>query len=256
MPEQPVELNLRLATLSDEALLQVATVDREKYTPESVSRVTEELRRRGVTEVTPELYERVRAGARATNEPMYGGFWRRLASLFLDLLVLSPFVLMALWVDSFSRFSQACTLLPNLGFSIFYHVGLVQRFGGTPGKLLMRLNITKLDGTPVGWREAWLRFLPDLIFSLSIGLSMSYASFRMTEADQALAFVARTQRRAALAPGFATIQLVNNLWVWSEFLVLLTNRKRRALHDFLAGTVVVRRPSAPRDLETELSTVS
>jgi uncharacterized RDD family membrane protein YckC len=29
--------------------------------------------------------------------------------------------------------------------------------------------------------------------------------------------------------------------VWGEFLVLLTNRERRALHDFIAGTVVVRK---------------
>jgi len=34
--------------------------------------------------------------------------------------------------------------------------------------------------------------------------------------------------------------------LWSEFVVLLTNRKRRALHDFIAGTVVILRGvSAP-----------
>jgi uncharacterized RDD family membrane protein YckC len=28
--------------------------------------------------------------------------------------------------------------------------------------------------------------------------------------------------------------------LYSEFIVLLTNKKRRALHDFMAGTVVIR----------------
>ncbi|WP_233080719.1 hypothetical protein [Rheinheimera soli] len=31
------------------------------------------------------------------------------------------------------------------------------------------------------------------------------------------------------------------IWIWSEFLVMLTNKKRRALHDFMAGTVVIRK---------------
>lgn len=35
-------------------------------------------------------------------------------------------------------------------------------------------------------------------------------------------------------------QVVENIWVWSELVVLLTNRKRRALHDFIAGTVVIK----------------
>ena len=29
------------------------------------------------------------------------------------------------------------------------------------------------------------------------------------------------------------------LWVWSEPLVMLLNKQRRAIHDFLAGTVVL-----------------
>jgi uncharacterized RDD family membrane protein YckC len=29
------------------------------------------------------------------------------------------------------------------------------------------------------------------------------------------------------------------IWFWSELAVVLLNRRRRALHDFLAGTVVV-----------------
>jgi uncharacterized RDD family membrane protein YckC len=34
-----------------------------------------------------------------------------------------------------------------------------------------------------------------------------------------------------------------NVWIFSEFVVLLTNKKRRALHDFMAGTVVIRKES-------------
>jgi len=34
------------------------------------------------------------------------------------------------------------------------------------------------------------------------------------------------------------------VWVYGELIVLLTNKKRRALHDFLAGTVVIRSAKA------------
>lgn len=50
----------------------------------------------------------------------------------------------------------------------------------------------------------------------------------------------RHKRLLELAPlwynQFMYCQLI---WVWSEFIILLSNEKRRALHDFLAGTVVV-----------------
>ena len=36
------------------------------------------------------------------------------------------------------------------------------------------------------------------------------------------------------------ITWLTNAWVWSEFIVLLCDPRRRALHDFLADTVVVR----------------
>jgi hypothetical protein len=31
----------------------------------------------------------------------------------------------------------------------------------------------------------------------------------------------------------------NTIWVWSEVVVILFNERRRALHDFIAGTIVV-----------------
>jgi uncharacterized RDD family membrane protein YckC len=30
------------------------------------------------------------------------------------------------------------------------------------------------------------------------------------------------------------------VWIWSEFITMLFNKRRRAIHDYIAGTVVVR----------------
>lgn len=52
---------------------------------------------------------------------------------------------------------------------------------------------------------------------------------------------------AELQPAWVTcVEYATVVWLLSELVVLLFNEKRRALHDFIAGTVVVRVPG--RDL--------
>ena len=39
---------------------------------------------------------------------------------------------------------------------------------------------------------------------------------------------------------FSIYSWLSNIWVYSEFIVLLTNKRKRALHDFIANTVIIR----------------
>ena len=39
---------------------------------------------------------------------------------------------------------------------------------------------------------------------------------------------------------YQSVNIIASIWIWSEFIIMLTNKKRRALHDFMAGTVVIR----------------
>ena len=41
---------------------------------------------------------------------------------------------------------------------------------------------------------------------------------------------------------------MQQIWIWSEFVVLLFNRRKRAIHDFIAGTVVILKEFAEPDL--------
>ncbi|MBC7525059.1 MAG: hypothetical protein H7239_11545 [Flavobacterium sp.] len=46
----------------------------------------------------------------------------------------------------------------------------------------------------------------------------------------------------SLSPILFTIySWLANIWTWSELLVLLTNPRKRALHDYVAGTVIVKK---------------
>jgi hypothetical protein len=56
-----------------------------------------------------------------------------------------------------------------------------------------------------------------------------------------LAYWDRMVRLAELQPPFAIwVSNDNMVWVGSEMIVMLFNRQRRALHDFIAGTLVVK----------------
>jgi len=174
----------------------------------------------------------------------YAGFWPRLGSLLLDLAIQVPLGGMVFWADRYFRLFEVYYLLPGALFGLFYSVYLVQRFGATPGKLIMGIRIRRLGGEPVRYHEAFIRYLPDFVLSLAMSVALTVPLLHMSDAEYlSLSFLGRYQRLADLAPSwYRPLQTAQNIWVWGELIVLLTNRKRRALHDFIAGTVVVHNP--------------
>jgi uncharacterized RDD family membrane protein YckC len=43
---------------------------------------------------------------------------------------------------------------------------------------------------------------------------------------------------------YATISILQQVWIYSEVVVVLFNKRKRALHDFIAGTVVIQKKFA------------
>jgi uncharacterized RDD family membrane protein YckC len=176
-----------------------------------------------------------------TDTLRYAGFGPRLASLLLDVIILLPLSALNFWAGEHWRLFDVYYLIPGTLFGLFYSVYLVRRFGGTPGKLIVGIRIRKLDGEPVGYREAFLRYFPEFVFVVLMSMALLIPTFHMSDAEyHSLAFMERSKRMLELAPfWYKPLQWVQTAWVWGELIVLLTNRKRRALHDFIAGTVVV-----------------
>ena len=177
---------------------------------------------------------------------IYASFWQRLGAYILDALILLPLVAFGFWGSEQSRLFHGYYFLPSIVFGLWYHAHLVRRYGGTPGKLLVGIRIVKTDGTPVGYREALLRYSVLLVLATVSQAVYAQIPLAMTDAEYfAMDWQERAVRMRELAPGWlAWVTLATNIWVWSEFIVMLTNKKRRAIHDFIAGTVVVRSDSA------------
>jgi uncharacterized RDD family membrane protein YckC len=171
----------------------------------------------------------------------YAGFWRRFGAYWLDVLVLLPLTGLVLWLGEKSRLFQLYYFIPGLVVGLVFHVYLVKRFGGTPGKILLKMRIARLDGTAVSYREALIRY--SVLFALVTLTSVATVTgtLGMSDAEYAsLGFVARNEKLMELMPRwFMPVNILLNIWIWSEFIVMLTNKRRRALHDFMAGTVVI-----------------
>jgi len=175
-------------------------------------------------------------------ELVYAGFWRRFGAYWIDFLALLPLMGIAYYFGQQSRLFQLYWFVPGLLIGLWYHVYLVRRYGGTPGKLLLDTRIAMTDGSPVTTNAAALRY--SVLFALSVAASLAIllAALRMTDDEYfSLAYLARAQRLVELAPPwYQPVNILLQIWVWSEFITMLFNKKRRAIHDFMAGTVVIR----------------
>jgi uncharacterized RDD family membrane protein YckC len=176
------------------------------------------------------------------NESIYAGFWTRLGSLLLDFLILLPYVILILFLNGLSKNAYYLTFIPGLIFHFWFSIYLVKRYGGTPGKLIVGIKVLKLDGTDVTWREAILRQIINFALTVFASAITIYAlSIADGEYYESLGWMKKQQYLFALTPLLFTLYTwTSNIWIYSELFVLLFNKRKRALHDFVADTVIVK----------------
>jgi uncharacterized RDD family membrane protein YckC len=171
-------------------------------------------------------------------ELKYSTFGPRFWTGFVDSCVLWPIGVISgvyLIVKIPTGLAAALVIVGNLSW-LFYTVLLHARYGQTIGKMVTKVRVVDFrTESKISIRQAWLREGIPLL--LSVGGVIYEISLilngRLTSTT------------------IASDQLFNDRWYWlansvpllwfaAEVLTMLTNRKRRALHDFIAGTVVVR----------------
>jgi uncharacterized RDD family membrane protein YckC len=192
-----------------------------------------------------------------SNELEYAGFWPRAGAMVLDLVIIVPIAFAQSLLLPHGSTHPVLIVTPQLAFSVFYAVYLVYRFGGTPGKLIMRLRIARVDGRPVTLAQAFVRHLPELLLGAMLTGGSAMAAWQLGLTVSPFPDSESLRQIQSAAPSWMQpVSVVQQIWIWSELVVMLTNERRRALHDFIAGTVVIRRrvaglnipgPSLPAD---------
>ena len=181
-------------------------------------------------------------------ELRYAGFWSRFVAGLIDGLVWLPVVVFAVWLDGVSYAGAAISAFVGLAFLIPYNVGLVAIYGGTVGKLMRGLRVRQVNGAAATWANAWKRSSVDIVFSISATLLTLLALTRIDgEVYFSAGWESRSELLAAAAPAIQWFYWASFLWTLGEFVTLLSNKKRRALHDFIGGTVVVH--TAPESVD-------
>jgi uncharacterized RDD family membrane protein YckC len=175
-------------------------------------------------------------------ESLYAGFWARLGSLLLDIIFVLPILFLALYLNGFGKYVYFMTFIPSLVFGLWYNIYLPKKHGGTPGKLAVGIQIIRLDGEAIGWKEAFLRHSVVLAFTLLSGIIMTVCLLQADDTTFAnLGWLKRSAYIMSFSPAFFMFYTwATNIWFYGELIVLLTNKRKRAVHDFIAGTVIVR----------------
>ena len=174
-------------------------------------------------------------------EGIYAGFWSRFASMFLDAFFILPFLLLTAYIGGLGTAGYFSFLVANLAFMLWYCIYLPKKYGGTPGKFVVGIKIIRLDGQPIDWKEATLR--QSVLFAIIL-LSNILVAVCFLKGDEATYFsldwIKRSEYLESISPLlFQLISWVTNIWFFVGFVFLLTDKRKRAVHDFIAGTVVV-----------------
>lgn len=172
----------------------------------------------------------------------------------IDFCVLLPFIVLHAWAFSISLMVGVLVSIVSAflypGYSIYFH----GRFGQTIGKMTMKIRVISKNGVPLAWSQACYRSSVDLLLSLAQTATLVVATFRISGAGyEGLSWTDRAQRLEELTPYTWELMVLTNVWVWGELVVMLTNKESRALHDFIAGSIVVPISHCqPEELRTQI----
>jgi uncharacterized RDD family membrane protein YckC len=174
-------------------------------------------------------------------DDQYQTFWRRLGAAFLDIIIFVPLSLVDDWVLSLQPPVPIVTTYMAVSESTFlvYSILMHGLFGQTVGKMITRVKVVSLDETPLTMRQAVLRDSPGLLFQLA------YLPLAVMHLDWLIAL--RRGDETEIPQWFHVLGYGALLMLFIELATMLTNRKRRALHDFIAGSVVVKIYNQPME---------
>jgi uncharacterized RDD family membrane protein YckC len=160
----------------------------------------------------------------------YRTFWRRFGAGVVDGLILLPITFLDGWFFS-EGFSGWINLIYYALFSFplgyAYYIFMHGRYGQTVGKRVAGVKLLALNEGPLGYKRAFLRDSVPLLLGMG---------FILYDAPQILQGV----HPYDIQGNYNALFFVSATWIVAELVTMLTNNKRRAVHDFIAGSVVVR----------------
>jgi len=160
----------------------------------------------------------------------YKTFVPRLVALLIDGFIMMPLAILDDWFRKaeFSPLFFYVWIPLSLMVAPVYKILMHGFYGQTLGKMYMNVKVLSATEEPIKFVQAVIRETPQLIFNvLSIYLGIAFLGLNPDDDEN-------FQRI------FSFIMTIAGVWSLADIVTFFYNPKRRALHDYLAGTVVVK----------------
>jgi uncharacterized RDD family membrane protein YckC len=163
----------------------------------------------------------------------YETFRPRFFAGFIDSFVFLPLSFVDAFLSAPERPAAVIIIWSGIMYSSYwlYSVLLHSRYGQTVGKMLMKIKVLDVSEERIPtFRQAFLRDIGYIVLNT---LSLVYLVYLVLAGEHvAGAEISSLPGRILLWASFG--------WFLVEIVTMATNEKRRALHDYIAGTVVIR----------------
>jgi uncharacterized RDD family membrane protein YckC len=171
----------------------------------------------------------------------YAGFWHRLGAGAVDALVFAPLCILSFWAIGES--ATVAVLVSSIVSGAYYAYSIVGHavWGQTIGKRIAGIRVRSLDGAPISWRVAVRRSSVDIAIGVLATIGYAVVLFAIPETDfSTKGWQQISEQYDRARPTWVRV-IEYGYWVWlaGEVFTVLLNPRRRAIHDFIGGTVVV-----------------
>lgn len=174
-------------------------------------------------------------------EVVYAGFRLRLIANVIDGLLIMPFFGLLSWYSS--NINQSLYLLSFFPIIIIiYQLYFNHKFGGTIGKIIVGIRIYKVNFNRITWEEVLKRQSIDTILHIVNIIASIYTINLIIENTTNLNQKMTSELLDLTKNSFTLfVNILSQIWFWSELFTLLFTKNKRALHDLIAGTVVAKK---------------
>jgi uncharacterized RDD family membrane protein YckC len=158
--------------------------------------------------------------------PNYAGLWLRFCAYFVDFCILlaivgcSSFILFFLFGTPENGSESIFIIITIILITWLYNASFQSsEKQGTPGKILLGIKITDLNGNRISFGRATARYLLEYGYGNAIVFIFGlYVDLK--------------------EPGYA---LICSIILLANYLILLFNEKKQCLHDMISGCLVIKR---------------
>ena len=182
------------------------------------------------------------------------GFWKRALAGLIDFIFTMPLMIF-IYPIFITLTLQEKSLLPYFLYMILSYgiaIFLIVRFGGSIGKILLKIKIVNAEGRHLSAKQAVLRqtfsVLGTIIFSAKLYNLMYIIS--PSEIPHGYSEIGRLMSNKV--GKYNLLENINLVLIFIDGIWLLFNKRKRALHDYIAGTFVVKKESNKVKNEAQL----